>query len=33
MNNSEYPTFSFERKNKKKIDNKKKNNTLNQIDN
>ena len=33
MNNSEYPTFSFERKNKKKINNKKKNNTLNQIDN
>ena len=33
MNNSEYPTFSFERKNKKKNDNKKKENTLNQIDN
>ena len=33
MNNSEYPTFSFERKNKKKIDNKKQNNTLNNIDN
>ena len=32
MNNSEYPTFSFERKNKKKNDSKKEN-TLNQIDN